>query len=428
MAVDVSFTPLDQNVLRTIAAGTHDHGQIVMQPLGVLEGKAGFGSIVRATAATATAGSLVTSAGYGSTGSAEAIIRGLAFDGAENLPEFPYGDAGELAIGSPVAHGLKLDGRRVRVQDCRIKNFRGDGIWLVVGAPSGEGNIFFPIVEGCDITQTWTGIRNSYVDSQFYGNVVANVRDACFWDTQGNCQTANNHFYGATYAYRLGTSYSEDMGPTKSVGDTFADARYGYYNYESVNASVHGAKVEHCWDYGMVFEAPQSAVYDTHVYVPRRTDQHPNTMGIKINCPRFRFIGGLVAVNHYPFPPPNTGHAGGLGIKLENHEAIIDTLITAVPEQAAQTGLLITNDVVNVDYCSIKVKLNGFKGASDMYGVDIEALGSYNVIEIEGHTDQGTWQSPSDKRLRIPAGWNSTNSIKINGQALTAGQLYPPAA
>jgi hypothetical protein len=63
-------------------------------------------------------------------------------------------------------------------------------------------------------------------DTEIRGCRLYNNRDACLWIAAGagNCQSLNNHCYGARIA-----CYNEGGGPFRATNDTYADAYIGFF-------------------------------------------------------------------------------------------------------------------------------------------------------------------------------------------------------
>jgi hypothetical protein len=121
-----------------------------------------------------------------------------------------------------------LDGDAPTVLNCKIFDFRGDGISVTNSTESASRQPRIPRVQGNRISQVYTGIRAAGPDVQIVGNRVASVRDECLLVASGagNCQSDGNHFFGARWAIKVAT----DAGPLKSTNDTFSDAAIGYEN------------------------------------------------------------------------------------------------------------------------------------------------------------------------------------------------------
>lgn len=426
-----SVLPYDKYLL---TRGSRTSGQIILpaiRPGGI--GKAailrGLGHDLTKLIASGTVEDhfIVTEDYGGSTTLLGAGVQDVYLDGDQPIPDHPYGDAGEL-LEATVAHAITLEGREQTVSGCYITDFRGYGVNILEGATAtGSNRISVPRVASNKIVHCHSGIVSTAVDCQVDGNRVASVRDYGFLDLAGNAQLSGNHFYGAQVAISFGYVYPFTVGPATSVNDTFSDAGIGLQTWNDGSA-IRDGFTQHCWSKN-IYMVGQTLVEGTVVRVARSTTNHPNIIGVHMHAPYCTFRGGRIHLNDYEFPAPESGHAGSTGIVLDNSYAVIDTRISATPSQEHQYGIKILSfdDIAGtpINFCKINIHIDNFKGATNIFGVDVKdygggniGLGVYNEINITANTDQ------VGKYLRVPT-HSATNIIRINGTAIPAGVAYP---
>jgi hypothetical protein len=149
-----------------------------------------------------------------------ANVAGLLIDGNQPLAAIPWTSAEEIQL-SPfgstyTADGVALDGEFPTTQNLIVQNFRGIGI----AHRMPDGRIF-----DCVSRHNHVGAMLPSSDTEIRGCRLYNNRDACLWIAAGagNCQSLNNHCYGARIA-----CYNEGGGPFRATNDTYADAYIGF--------------------------------------------------------------------------------------------------------------------------------------------------------------------------------------------------------
>lgn len=390
-------------------------------------------------------------------GSSDVEVTRIKLDGNQPIPQFPYGNAGEIALTEEQGSGIWMTGGSCAVRDCTVWNFRGSGIrsnnWDTGHA--GSGKIPMSQIFGNDVSMCWTGICVDYPDTMISDNMVCDNRTFGTVDMIGSSQYSNNHFYGAQTAMQWGVVFNIGIGSSKSINDTVADAPVGFLNLSSARGSTWAMYSQHCW-FANFWLIAQTAVYDPVVRVSRSSTIKPNIIGIKCEGSGQSIRGGYIELNDFEFsgethsdttPYPGANHIGCTGISLEHSDHTIsdmDIFCNNVSGQTRQYGIFFKYiaDATKQQHNIVEnVRLHKFN-FTGQYGVFVEessagsgvtALrGGGHRIKIYGSSEQGTLGSPNDHRLRLPTGWstgtNGTNRVWLNDEEILPGTypVYPP--
>jgi hypothetical protein len=167
-------------------------------------------------------------------------------DGRQVLADIPWTSAADIKR-SPFGiatgkDGLAPVGELPTVRNQIVQNYQGTGILT----KAGEGRIV-----DCVSRHNYVGARLGSSDSEIRGCHLYNNRDACLWIAastgSGNCQSNQNHCYGARIA-----CYNEGSQSYRAVNDTYADALVGYYGDVKVGGSHQSMLTNVLFQHNMV--------------------------------------------------------------------------------------------------------------------------------------------------------------------------------
>jgi hypothetical protein len=384
---------------------------------------AGLRSKLTPTSALRNGARFITTDSWGDTPPTYAIepsVTNLFLYGNQHIPDYPFGDAAELAHTPDVCHAVALDGDAPTVMGCKIFDFRGDAISIRNSTADLSPRVRIPRVQNNRISHCFTGIRASAVDTQINGNRVASVRDECLVVENGNCQSDGNHFFGGQWAIKV----EPGAGAFKSTNDTFSDATIGYENALNSEVSQIGdGFTQHCWLRNILCRA-QTSISNTVVRVARTSDEHPEVIGVEFrvevmtsDATRSSFIGGCIYMSDHSFPGDTAPGGSTAGMKISAHRPNVDTSIIGSTQYDDEIGIWVPSAITGGTFY---IKATGFTAATDRV-VKIDSAG---IVGTTWVIDCAT----NDKAVQIPAGWNNSNSITVIKEGvvtvLTPGTAY----
>jgi hypothetical protein len=358
------------------------------------------------------------------TNAIEPSVKELYLYGNQHIPNYPFGDAGELAYTPDVCHAVAIDGDGAEVTGCKIFDFRGDAIVVRNSTADLSPRVRIPRVRNNRISHCFTGIRASAVDTQISGNRVASVRDECLVVEKGNCQSDGNHFFGGQWAIKVET----DAGAFKSTNDTFSDATIGLENaLQSEVTQIGDGFTQHCWLRNILCRA-QTSISNTVVRVARTSDQHPEVIGVEFrtdmtsDAKRSSFVGGSIYMSDHSFPGDTGPDGSTAGMKIASWWTNVNTTIIGNANYSNEKGIWVPSQIKGGTYY---IRASGFNQSGDV------------IVDIDTETIKGTtWIIECDEfdnAVDIPAQWDDSNSILVirhipdeasQRTFLTPGQAY----
>jgi hypothetical protein len=378
---------------------------------------------------------LITTKGYGFFPSTvvEPTARDLYLFGNQNVPDQPWDNE---TVQNPVCHAIDLDGDAPTVSGCKIFDFRGDAISVKNNTLEFSRMIRLPRVINNKISHCWNGIVAGAVDTQIDGNRVASVRYIGIRATAGSIQCSNNHVFGAQ------TAISFEGGPSRSIGDRFSDADYGFKILSNAAGShIADGTSEHCTLKSILADADRVRIHNTRILVANTSTQHQgeNNTGITsivgihlANAATQSLVSDCdVEVGAYTFPG-DTGLTGSTGVLVETNNVIIDNLKVIGSARDDEIGVRITagpdpTGRLGGDFI-IDARGGGFDESDDcVVKFDTPGMGQH-------HPTGQVWHilyAAEDIPVRLASGWGSTRNIFIRKNTedewteLTTGQAYP---
>lgn len=265
-------------------AASRTLGQLVIATNGTepAGGVIGVGMRTKLTASNALQSNsrFISTEGWGGTSTViEPTVRDVYVYGNQGIPDHPSGNSTELAMGNnPVCHAIAVDGDAATVTGCKVFDFRGDGIHVANSTDEYSRMIRMPRVTNNRISHCWTGIRAGAVDTQVDGNRIANVRDICIHGVAGSIQCSNNHAFGAQTAIQF------EGGPSRSIGDRFSDAKYGFKVLAAASGSdIIGGTTEHCEIKNIDVHAQRVHIENCRILVANSSTQAPGIIGCDLH-------------------------------------------------------------------------------------------------------------------------------------------------
>jgi hypothetical protein len=320
---------------------------------------------------------------------------------------------------------------------CKIVDFKGDAIAISNTTAEFSRMVRIPRVTNNKISHCWSGILSAAVDTQIDGNRIASVRNYGIRETSGSVQCSNNHVFGAYTAIQF------EGGPSRSLGDRFSDAAYGFVVKSNASGShITDGTTEHCTLKNMLIQGERVRIHNTRILVADTSDQHQGEMNSGIqsivglhltNAAILSLVSDCdIEVGAYTFEQspgvPDTDLTGSTGVFVEANNVIID-------------NLKITGDAsgANVED-EIGVRVGAGKNGGDFF-IDARG-GGFNdgedcVVRFDD-ADNCTgmvWYilyATGDRPVQIPSGWGPTlkifkrSDLESDWTQLTTGQAYPP--
>ncbi len=287
-----------------------------------------------------------------------ANVAGLFIDGNQPLPTIPWTSAEEIQLShfgsSHTADGVALDGEFPTAQNLFVQKFRGIGIAHQLA----DGRIFDCVVRSCHV-----GVKLPSSDTEIRGCRLYNNRDACLWIAKdsGNCQSLNNHCYGARIA-----CYNEGGFPFRATNDTYADAFVGYLANGASNQGVlTNCLFQHNTARDVVFT---SGAIGCHL------------VGCVVNVQREVEGGDFVGAS-----PAIPAYTGKVGIQIDAERCSIRGGTVELYDWAhplhTKTGDASEAIWINADLCTVETVLVDNDGVNGSIGIRV--LGARKGLKID---------------------------------------------
>ena len=264
----------------------------------------------------------------------EPTVRELYLDGNQNISDHPFSSPDPSETEIAVCHAIDIDGDAANVTECKIFDFKGTAVTVRNNTQELSRLVRMPRVRDNKISHTWSGIVSRAVDTQIDGNRIASVRNYGIRELSGSVQCGNNHVFGAHTAIQF------EGGPSRSVGDRFSDAAYGFRILSNASGShIADGTTEHCRLKNILIEAERVRIHNTRILVANTSDHHlgetnsgiQSIVGLHLTTNAIQTLVSDcdVEVGDYTFTyndEPDTGVKGSTGIFVEAHNVIIDNL------------------------------------------------------------------------------------------------------
>jgi hypothetical protein len=269
-------------------------------------------------------------------------------------------------------------------------------------------------------------------DTQVDGNRVASVRDYGIRATGGAIQCSNNHVFGAQWGITF------EGGPSRSLGDRFSDAGYGFWIQQNASGShIADGTTEHCYYKNIQADAERLRIHNTRILVANTSDEHPGEINLDLKS-----IVGLhltwranlslvsdcdVEVGAFTFgqntPNPDTNLRGSTGVLVEAHNVVIDNLkIIGNPDVSSEIGVRVAPTRTGGDFF-IDARGGGFDDSGD------------RVVKFDANDCTGqVWyilHKAGDIPVEIPADWAPSlkiftrSNLESDWTPLSSGVAYP---
>jgi hypothetical protein len=386
---------------------------------------------------------LITTEGYGGASLSTVIeptVRDLYLFGNQGVANSPYTNEGELALGNnAVCHAIALDADAPTVTNNKIYDFRGDAISVSNSTDEISRMVRMPRITNNKISHCWNGIVAAAPDTQIDGNRVASVRDIGIHAIGGSIQCSNNHVFGAKTAIQF------EGGPSRSIGDRFSDAGYGFRIESGASGShIADGTTEHCYFKNILADAQRIRIHNTRILVANTSDQHEGEMNSGIESIVGLHITGNaflslisdcdIEVGAFTFKQADgsddTGLEGSTGILLDANNVTIDNLkIIGNIDISGEIGIRVLPHRTGGEFF-IDARGGGFRTATGDRVVKFDAPGMG-----QNHCTGQVWyilHDGLDTPVEISANWGSNLQIFTRSSTagewirLTTGVAYPP--
>jgi hypothetical protein len=392
-------------------------------------GVRGVGTRTKLTASSSliNGARFITTKGYGFSPSMviEPAVRDVYLFGNHGVPDTPFVYAIGQAI---VAHAVDIDGDAPQVSGNQIFDFKGTAIRASNSVSARSPQRRVGMVSDNFISHCFTGIESNAVDLRICNNTIANVRDYGIRDLVGAAQLSGNHAFGAL------TAISFEGGPSRSVGDRFSDAGYGFTVTSTASGSdIIGGTTEHCWVKKMDIHGQRVHIANCRIFVANSSTQHPGIIGCDLHWDGSRAVMTDCEVRFpdYTFSG-DTGVTGSTGVYMQQHNARIENVQLTGSPKAGETGVRVLNDLNGI-YVSVSSAGNGSNfnddaggGVNDelvLFDSDPDTNMTSGIVEIVYET--------GEVPVRIGSNWTSNLTIRFRQNTtdawteLTPGTAYP---
>jgi hypothetical protein len=328
-----------------------------------------------------------------------------------------------------VAHAVDIDGDAPQVSGNQIFDFKGTAIRASNSVSARSPQRRVGMVSDNFISHCFTGIESNAVDLRICNNTIANVRDYGIRDLVGAAQLSGNHAFGAL------TAISFEGGPSRSVGDRFSDAGYGFTVTSTASGSdIIGGTTEHCWVKNMDIHGKRVHIANCRIFVANSSTQHPGIIGCDLHWEGSRAVMTDCEVRfpNYTFPG-DTSLTGSTGVFVQQHDARLKNIQLTGSAQNGEIGVRVVDDRNSI-YIDVDTSGNGasqglgFAGSNDRI-VKFDADANMDGITTSGvvYVTYEFGETP----IEIPTGWTSALKIykRLNTSSawteLTTGTAHP---
>ena len=248
-------------------------------------------------------------------------------DGREQLEPVPSTCESELKLSpfcvSAGKDGLEPTGEFPTAQGLTVQRYRGIG----VNTKAGDGRVIDVISKS-----NYVGVKLGSSDSEVALCRLFGNRDVCLWIAPGagNCQSVQNHCYGA----RIACLCQGEM--FRSVNDTFADSPIGFWG-DGGDCSITNALFQNDAIRCAVLRGGWQNIYNSRIRVQRNVKEFPKfsvpgmqeydgTVGVEVGggC---SIVGGRVVLTNWKHPLHNLSGKPSEAVWIVGDDTVVDTHI-----------------------------------------------------------------------------------------------------
>jgi hypothetical protein len=337
-----------------------------------------------------------------------------------------------------VAHAVKISTEHVRVRNCLITGWRGNGVQT--GSPLSFYSTSSNKIEGNVIEYCHTGIVATS-DVAITNNTILAIRD---YGINGGASTTGNVFISGNYIYGCNGQdvsgvhdgicvYNPNGSGWRLVDNTLADSHFGYVsgggnaNLVTISACFFSQNTKH--NCKVSSGATNHTIDACQFYISRGTNDadFDDVMGIELAGNRSRVSNSLLWLSNYKHDAvPGAGNSMATGLRVSGHaNSCVSTTFLDYDAPAGYARGIHVDGVVRGFRAD--VQMWGFEDVGDVF-LDIDSASIQGVhVVIRGNSIDSPGFDATDiaQYVDIPAMWDGTkNSITLvneaTGQTVTA--------